>query len=624
MAEHTVEWEFDHPPSAVWPLLADTARFNEAAGLPKHAVRREEQPDGSVRFFAEARIGLVDLAWEEIPVEWVSERWFRHERRFSRGPLARLTAVAELRPSATGTVCRYTMAAEPAGPFGRLLLAAGFLRRAERSLATLVDRVREHLAGRRPVAYAPPRPPLDAARRRRLERLVETVEASGNGHGLADRLAALIADGQDLDVEKIRPRALARRWGVPEREAVELCLQAVRDGLLESRWDVLCPRCRGAQLAATALDRLPTRAHCDSCNIGYDRDFARNVELSFRPAPGIRPLADGEFCLFGPMSTPHVAAQLRLEAGERRSVPAGLAPGPWRYRTLEPGGQADVTVDDAGMPAVIVGSEGVGAGPPSPGGTLNLENRDDRPRLVVVESRRWVEDALTAHRVTTLQAFRDLFAGEVLRPGDEVAIAQIALLFTDLSGSTALYERIGDAAAYHLVREHFAFLARTIRDNDGAIVKTIGDAVMAAFAEPADAVRAAVAVQAGVAEFNGRQDGEAIAIKMGVHAGHCIAVTLNDRLDYFGQMVNLAARLQGLARSGEVLLSESLADDPKVLEVLADVAPGSAETVAVRGVERPVAVLRLAGPFDRQEVGGRGTGKGTGHERQAAAGAVDR
>lgn len=607
MPTHAVEWEFAHPPSAVWPLLADTARFNEAAGLPKHPVRREEQPDGSVRFFAEARIGPFELAWEEIPVEWVTDRWFRHERRFSRGPLARLTASAELRPGAAGgtvggTICRYTMEAEPAGPVGRLLLAAGFLRRAEQGFVRLVDGVREHLDGRRPVAFEPPRPPLDDARRQRLARLVETIEASGNGHGLAGRLADLVRTGQDLDVERIRPRALARRWEVPERAAIEVCLQAVRDGMLESRWDILCPRCRGAQLTATALDRLPTRAHCESCNIGYDRDFARNVELSFHPAPSVRPVIEGEFCLFGPMSTPHVAAQVRIEPGERRTVPAGLAHGPWRFRTLEPGGQADVTVGADGVPAVLVTDGAIEAGPPAAAGVLALENRDSRPRTVVVESRRWVEDALTAHRVTTLQAFRDLFAGDVLRPGDEVAIAQIALLFTDLSGSTALYERIGDAAAYRLVREHFAFLARTIRDHDGAVVKTIGDAVMAAFAEPADAVRAAVAVQAAVAGFNREQGGleqggAGIAIKMGVHAGHCIAVTLNDRLDYFGQMVNLAARLQGLARSGEVLLSTSLADDPRVREVLAGVVPGTREAVAVRGVGRPIDVLRLAGPF---------------------------
>ena len=597
MRAHVVEWEFDHPPRAVWPLLADTGRFNEAAGLPKHPVRRDEQSDGSVRFHAAARIGPFELEWEEIPVEWVGEHWFRHERRFSRGPLARLTATAELRPTARGTACRYTLEAEPAGVIGRALLAAGFLKSAEKGFARLIQGVREHLDGRRPVAFEPPRPPLDEGRRRRLERIVEAVEASGNGHGLADRLADLVRSGQDLDVERIRPRALARRWGVAERAAIEVCLQAVRDGMLESRWDILCPRCRGAQITATALDRLPTQAHCTSCNVSYDRDFARNVELSFHPAPSVRPVTEGEFCLFGPMSTPHIAVQLRLGPGERRTVAADLAHGAWRYRTLEPGGQADAVVDVAGIPSALVTADGVVAGPPAPDGVLALENRDRRPRVVVVESRRWVEDALTAHRVTTMQAFRDLFAGEVLRPGDEVAIAQIALLFTDLSGSTALYERIGDAAAYRLVREHFAFLAGTIRAHDGAVVKTIGDAVMAAFADPADAVRAAIAVQAAVAGFNRRQGGEGIAIKMGVHAGHCIAVTLNDRLDYFGTMVNLAARLQGLARSGEVLLSGSLADDPKVGEVLAGAAPGRREAASVRGVERPVDVLRLSGPF---------------------------
>ncbi len=597
MPAHVVEWEFEHSPAEVWPLLADTARFNEAAGLPKHPVRREPQPDGSVRYFAAARMGPFELEWEEVPVEWVGDRWFRHERRFSRGPLARLTATAELRPTARGSICRYTLEAEAAGLVGRLILAAGFLASAQKGFVRLVDGIRGHLAGQRPRAFDVRRPPLDAGRRLRLERIVAMIEASGSGHGLAERLAELVASAQEVDVERIRPRALARRWGVPERSAIEVCLQAVRDGMLESRWDILCPRCRGAQLAATSLDRVPTNVHCDSCNISYDRDFTENVELSFHPAPSLRPLAGGEFCLFGPMSTPHVAVQLRLAPGERRTVPADLARGAWRYRTLEPGGQADITIDAAGMPSVLVTADGVSAGAPTPGGVLSLENRDSRPRHVVIESRRWVEDALTAQRVTTLQTFRDLFAGEVLRPGDEVAIAQIALLFTDLSGSTALYERIGDAAAYRLVREHFALLAGTIRAHDGAIVKTIGDAVMAAFADPADGVRAAIAVQASVGDFNRRHGKEGIAIKMGVHAGHCIAVTLNDRLDYFGTMVNLAARLQGLARAGEVLLSASLADDPKVREVLETTTPGVRESARVRGVERPVEVLRLAGPF---------------------------
>ena len=104
--------------------------------------------------------------------------------------------------------------------------------------------------------------------------------------------------------------------------------------------------------------------------------------------------------------------------------------------------------------------------------------------------------------MATLQAFRDLFSTEVLRPGDEVAIGRVTLLFSDLKGSTALYEAVGDAAAYHLVRAHFAYLAAIVREHDGAIVKTIGDAVMAAFHEPLQALRAAIAMQERVASFN--------------------------------------------------------------------------------------------------------------------------
>src|SRR5262249_54058128 len=150
--------------------------------------------------------------------------------------------------------------------------------------------------------------------------------------------------------------------------------------------------------------------------------------------------------------------------------------------------------------------------------------------------------ALTADRVAALQAFRDLFSDEVLRPGDEVAIRRVTLLFSDLKGSTALYEAMGDAAAYHLVREHFAYLAEIVREHEGGIVKTIGDAVMAAFHDPLRGLQAAIAMQRRVAGFNARSRAP-IVLKLGLHDGPCIAVTLNDRLDYFGGTVNLAARL---------------------------------------------------------------------------------
>jgi class 3 adenylate cyclase len=194
-----------------------------------------------------------------------------------------------------------------------------------------------------------------------------------------------------------------------------------------------------------------------------------------------------------------------------------------------------------------------------------------------------------------LQAFRDLLPGEALRPGEDIAIDNVTLMFTDLAGSTALYERIGDGPAYRLVRDHFTFLAAAVRRHDGTLVKTIGDAVMAGFADPADAVRAALEVQDTVSAFNARQGEQAITIKIGLHGGPCIAVTMNDRLDYFGSTVNTAARLQGQSHGGDIVLSESLAADPAVAALLAD-RPRTAEQAQLKGLAEAVLFERLQPP----------------------------
>src|SRR6202047_1776159 len=137
-------------------------------------------------------------------------------------------------------------------------------------------------------------------------------------------------------------------------------------------------------------------------------------------------------------------------------------------------------------------------------------------------------------------------------------------MFTDLKGSTELYDALGDVTAYNLVRDHFVFLLERVQQNHGFVVKTVGDAVMAAFSRPDDAVRAALAIQDDVASFNSARGGgnaTPIVLKLGLHAGSCIAVTTGDALDYFGATVNIAARLEHQCRGGEVIVSEAVAKD---------------------------------------------------------------
>jgi class 3 adenylate cyclase len=597
-------WHFDRPPADIWPLLADTARVNEAANIPKHVITEFPQPDGSVQFFGRAKMGPFDLKWREKPVNWVSEQWFEHCRSFESGPLKSLCAQLSLQPSGTGTVGHYRITAEPANLIGRFILATGFFPSSGKTFGRLAQEANTFANGQSAALFSYDAPAPKPAVTARVARLVKEIDASPNGHGLAQQLADLVLGAQEVDLWHIRPLKLAHDWNRPAIEVIELCLQSVRAGLLELRWDLLCPRCRVAKAWSGGLDRLPDGAHCGSCNIDYGRDFSKNVEASFRPAEAIRPMESGEYCLMGPMSTPHIKLQVALDPGETREIKAQLSFGPYRLRTLEAGPECDIDAGIAGFPTMLLEADAVSAGPPAPRGMIRIENRSGRVLTAIVESRAWVADALTADRVTALQAFRDLFSEDVLRPGDEVSIGRVTLLFSDLRGSTALYQRIGDATAYHLVRDHFAFLAQTIRDHQGAIVKTIGDAVMAAFARPEDGLAAAVAIQRQVSTFNREHPmgnrGDAVAIKLGLHQGPCIVVTLNDRLDYFGSTVNLAARLQGQSQGGDIVLSREIAEDPAVAPILARLAeegvPAERDQAALKGFAEPLAFRRLNFP----------------------------
>ena len=85
-----------------------------------------------------------------------------------------------------------------------------------------------------------------------------------------------------------------------------------------------------------------------------------------------------------------------------------------------------------------------------------------------------------------------------------------------------------------------------------------------------------------------------IVIKVGLHAGPCIAVTLNGRLDYFGSAVNMAARLQGESEGGDIVLSEDVANDPVAAPILQSY-PLSTESRSIKGFDAPVTFRRLSG-----------------------------
>jgi class 3 adenylate cyclase len=122
--------------------------------------------------------------------------------------------------------------------------------------------------------------------------------------------------------------------------------------------------------------------------------------------------------------------------------------------------------------------------------------------------------------------------------------------------------------AFDLVKAHFRVLTESVTAEAGAVVKTIGDAVMATFPTPDRAIAAAFRMRDGIRQLNDQHQREDLSLKIAIHEGPCLAVTLNDRQDYFGQTVNIASRVQGIGGPRSIFVTQSVVGDSKTSQFL--------------------------------------------------------
>lgn len=640
-------------PEALWPLVADTNRFDKDARLP---IVSFADPEGPARDNGRRDVFLTwmgqRIEWVEEPFQWVRPHRLSVTRHYTRGPLRRLTAAISLATDAgAGTLFTYELFITPANLLGRLAapiqLGRVFKRNVNRVIA-LYDR--EAASAARAAADVLSNSTLLESTRGvvlapggndRLSSFEKSLIERGSPPALVERLARAIRRGDDLDLHRMRPYAFADRWGDDRRAVLELFLSATRAGMLEFQWEILCPMCRGSKSKSARLAELAESVHCEACQIDFTANFDQLVELTFHPSASIRPISVADYCVGSPQRTPHIAVQQLLAPAESVEVNPNLERGRYRVRASQiPGGglldaeespprrrgergeengdtgNKDKTGDRADV--ISISENGWPDHPitalltPS----ITLRNDTEREQLVAIERMEWSDQAATAAQVTALQAFRDLFSTEALRPGQRISVGSVTLMFTDLRGSTAMYREIGDAPAFGTVMEHFEILKSIIARHNGAVIKTIGDAVMAVFRNPADAVRAAIEAQHTLAHpacdvpdsptsRNGAAHAQpgavglprALTLKAALHTGPCIAVTLNDRLDYFGSTVNIAARLVALSRGDDVVISDEVRADAEVRELLRSILPNGAcanEECELRGItDRRFSIARL-------------------------------
>lgn len=574
--EHHSRWEFDlkSSPDSLWPFVADTNRFNRDTGVPKlefdKVHKRLPNARRKVRF---SYFGLP-VEWEEQPFEWIRPHRFGVERVYSKGPMARLKAIAELKAKpGGGTHMTYEIRATPRNVLGVIAIPLQISFVIGPKLRAAIKKY-DDLASTQTTIETPGESTSQstfdllrlASLKEKLLSELESTDEHARRVAIANRLVDLIEHGDDLAVSSMRAYKLADDWEEPRRLVLEVCLYATRAGLLDFQWDLLCPLCRGAKQTEHSLKDIDKNLHCETCQIDFTVNFDRYVELTFAPNPSVRRVDVPYFCVGSPEWTPHVVVQQLLPAGDQRELSLPLESGNYRLRALELEGAQDLTVSHGGETSAHVTLSTNGWGRETlrvdERFSLSLKNETDAEQLLILERTEWSDQATTAAEVTALQAFRDLFAEEALRPGEQISVGTLTILFTDLKHSTQLYREIGDATAFGRVMNHFDVVKKSINEHDGALVKTIGDSVMAVFRSASDGLCAMLEVQRALAAPS---DGtRPLALKAGLNTGPCIAVTLNDRLDYFGSTVNMAARLEGLSTGGDVIISRSVFEDAKV------------------------------------------------------------
>ena len=450
---------------------------------------------------------------------------------------------------------------------------------------------------------------------------------------VVDALERLVREAPDRKLSRINALAFAASEQLDEEQTISAFLQASRLGLFEMSWNVLCPGCGGVLDANTSLKTVQSDEYtCALCAAGYEPTLDEMVEVTFTVTPRVRhieahnphqlpaveyfrqvywgsgvDLPDEDF---EEKVDEFIIESLELPAGEKAVISLHLPPS--FIIVFEPVTHAAQFLDVTGEPTkerqtislvfdrVHRHSETITLRP----GPLRIsvENHTDVRTLpsvclandalhTMLGKRR---PFLTAKSLLSNQTFRDIYRTDTIDVDQKLRITSLTFLFTDLRGSTELYERVGDLAAFDLVKAHFGILNEIVGAEAGAVVKTIGDAVMATFPTPDRALVAAMRMRDAMLRLNQERGNEDLLLKIGIHEGPCIAVSLNERQDYFGQTVNIASRVQHLATSREIFATGSVLNDPRVSHVLTDhgLKPMS-QTVTLRGITDQISIFTI-------------------------------
>ncbi|MEZ4316000.1 MAG: protein kinase [Myxococcota bacterium] len=405
-----------------WRVLSDTDRFNRALRL---GLKFTEHPrdDGTVERRAEMRRFGVRITWSEKPFEFVAPEWFRHERVYDGGPVSSSDVECRVEPAPLGVTVDYRLRLFPRSALFRPVVLAEARLSTKGDFDRVFDQLVALLEGQ-PSRYDPAPEPLGSA----AEQALAAGLASVGPPSLSAALHKHLRDAPLSEQARLRPLEFAQRLKIDEDLAIRGFLDAVRGGVLELTWELLCPSCLAPKAGQRQLDIRPNSVHCVSCNIRYDGSFPDSVDVVFRPAKSVREVDVAVECLLSPARTPHVLVQEPVPTGQTVEWLLQLQKGGYRLDSDPTFGSASIEVRPGirtSRITVDLTSQGIRPAvlrvAPGPVRIL-VRNRTESPVQLQLEKAHRPPYTLTAGRLFELPESSDLLPPDAVAPGLEVAV----------------------------------------------------------------------------------------------------------------------------------------------------------------------------------------------------------
>lgn len=562
-------WHYDLKISddQLWPLICNSNLINKATGT-KPITYTE---NGNLLYGTMGKDATRE-EWIEYPWEWVYCEWGKRVRKYTVSLITYNRVIYLIQKKAKGIRLYIYIGSTVKNP-AHIKMVNQYLDSLEPKYEQVIKSFEHSVLEGQKIQFRELTPEMNET----IERLLVPYQSNKLNVKLTQKLLEYILFTDEQLLGRIRLIPLARKWNVDLIDLVSISLHACKLGHLQLSWDTICPHCRGVRQENPYLSQIPLKGRCEICEIDFDTSSEGAVEVVFHVHPSIRQVKKIFYCAAEPHHKMHIKIQEHIPPGNSPIIEAHLPQLKYHQRII---GNADLHVKTQVKPSSL---------PDREQWNISVENPEKRPYTLIIEDEHFDQsDFLKPSYLFNHPDFRSLFNDEQLPLDLNMSLGLQALVFVDVVQSTKLYQDLGDAKSFNMIRHYMRDIFDVVHEHSGVVIKTMGDGAMFAFNSPLQALKASLQLQKLSLQS------QRLKLRVGLNYGECIAVSFDSKIDYFGQTVNLASKLQMGSAPNDLVIAKKCYDLPEVKTYLLErgVACENFE-VRVPGLEEKVEALLL-------------------------------